>query len=60
MGGFFWGGILVCRGLENITYGNPLVVFVDSWLREEFRVVDLCVPVTDEMEMSLPIYFYFR
>ncbi|KAL7554211.1 hypothetical protein ACHAWF_017633 [Thalassiosira exigua] len=52
--------IAVCRDSDELGYGNKKVVFVDTWPREEFRVVDLSVPITEAMEEELPVYWYYR
>ena len=53
------GRIPVCHESNEISYGNLLVVFVNSWPHEDFHAIDLCIPMTDKMEMSLPTHFCF-
>ena len=54
------GAVPVCRDSDEIAYGNRYVVFIDNWHREQFRVVDLNVPATAEMETKLPLFWYYR
>ena len=53
-------GVPVCRDADLIAYGHSTVVFVDNWSREEYRVVNMEVPATDEMRESLPLYRYYQ
>jgi hypothetical protein len=53
-------GIPVCRDSDEIAYGNRLVIFIDNWAKEEYRIVNLDVPVTDAMRTVLPIFYYYR
>ena len=50
------GAVPVCRDSDEIAYGNRYVVFIDNWHREQFRVVDLNIPATVEMETKLPCF----
>ena len=52
--------VVVCRDSDLIAYGNKLVVLVDNWAREEYRVVDLSIPATDEMKRTHPLYWYYH
>ena len=45
---------------DKVTYGNRLVVIVDSWLREEYHIIDLDSPVTEQTRNSLPLSYYFQ
>jgi len=54
------GGIPVCNDSDELAYGNRLVVIVDNWGREEYRLVDLDASVTEETKSSLPLFYYFR
>ena len=50
------GAVPACCDSDEIAYGNRYVVFIDNWHREQFRVVNLNVPVTTEMETKLPLF----
>ena len=51
-------GIPVYRDFNEIAYGNRLVIFVDNWAREEYRIMNLDVPVTNAMKTAPPIFYY--
>ena len=50
----------MCRDSDEVAYGNRLVVVVDSWPKEEYRVIDLDTPLSDSTRARLPLYFYFH
>ena len=46
------GSVAVCRDSDLVAYGNRLTVIVDCWPKEEFRVIDLDAPITEETRTS--------
>ena len=54
------GGIPVCRDSDLIAFGNLMVAIVDLWPREQYRLIDMRTPVTEEMKVKLPLYYYFH
>ncbi|KAL7552027.1 hypothetical protein ACHAWF_017125 [Thalassiosira exigua] len=54
------GTVAVCRDADLIAYGHKIVVIVDSYSNEEYRVIDMEAPVDAEMKDTLPLYFYYR
>ena len=54
------GGIPVCRDSDDIAFGNFTVVIVDSWPKEQYRLVDLRTPLAEGMKDTLPVYHYFH
>ena len=52
--------IPVCRDSDLLGYGNKEVVIVDSYFKEEARVFDMTVPVTDEIKEKYPLYVYYH
>ena len=54
------GGIPVCRDSDDIAFGNFTVVIVDSWPKEQYRLVDLRTPIAEGMKDTLPVYYYFH
>ena len=54
------GGIPVCRDSDDIAFGNYTVVIVDSWPKEQYRLVDLRTPLAEGMKDTLPVYHYFH
>ena len=54
------GSIPVCNDSDEVAYGNKYVVIVDNWGREQYRVIDLNAPVTEEMKSRLPLFYYYR
>jgi hypothetical protein len=52
--------IVLCRDSDEIAYGNKFVIIVDSYTKEEYRVIDLHCPLTDEVKEKYPLYTYYR
>ena len=52
--------VVVCRDSDEIAYGNRIVVIVDSWPKEEYRVIDMDAPVDERTRARLPLFFYFN
>ena len=54
------GTVAVCRDSDEVAYGNRLTVIVDSWPKEQYRVIDLDAPVSNETRVKHPLFFYYR
>ena len=52
--------IVLCRDADELAYGCDYVVFVDSFAKEEYRVVDMNTPVTDSMKDERPLYYRYH
>ena len=52
--------IVLCRDSDEIAYGNKFVVIVDSYTKEEYRLIDLLHPLTDEIKDKYPLYNYYH
>ena len=50
--------VVVCRDSDEIAYGNRTVAIVDSWPREEYRVIDITTPVNDQTRARLPLFLF--
>ena len=50
----------MCRDSDDIAFGNFAVVIVDSWPKEQYRLVDLRTPIAEGMKDTLPVYYYFH
>ena len=53
------GAIAVSRDSDLIAYGNRTVVLIDNYAREEFRIVDLDVPLTEDIRGKYPLYPHY-
>ena len=51
--------VAVCRDLDQTAYGNRTVVIVDSWIKEEYRVIDMDTPINDRTRARFPLFIYF-
>ena len=54
------GGIPVCCGSDEVAYGNKVVVIVDDFAREKYRVINLDLAVFEKMKNSLPLFYYYH
>ncbi|KAL7541138.1 hypothetical protein ACHAWF_006863, partial [Thalassiosira exigua] len=54
------GTVALSRDGDLIAYGHKQVVIVDSYVAEEYRVIDMETPVEGEMKETLPLYFYYH
>ena len=52
--------IPVCRDSDLLAYGNKKVIIMDSYFKQEARVFDMTVPVTEEIEEQYPLYAYLH
>eukprot|EP00573_Skeletonema_grethae_P007592 CAMPEP_0201711044 /NCGR_PEP_ID=MMETSP0578-20130828/58939_1 /ASSEMBLY_ACC=CAM_ASM_000663 /TAXON_ID=267565 /ORGANISM="Skeletonema grethea, Strain CCMP 1804" /LENGTH=253 /DNA_ID=CAMNT_0048200093 /DNA_START=2547 /DNA_END=3308 /DNA_ORIENTATION=- len=52
--------ILVCRDSDGVAYGHKYVVIVDSWSKEEYRVIDMTTPVTEDIAKNYPLYAAYK
>ena len=52
--------IPVCRDSDLLAYGNKKVIIMDSYFKQEARVFDMTVPVTEEIEEQYPLYTYLH
>ena len=48
--------IVLCRDSDEIAYGNKFVVIIDSYTKEEYRLIDLLHPLTDEIKEKTNTY----
>ena len=53
-------GIPVCCDLNEVAYGNKVVVIVDNWAREKYRVINLDSAVLEKMKNSLLLFYYYH
>ena len=49
----------VCRDSDLLAYNNHLVVIVDSYSKETYRVIDLCRELTEEVKGKYPLYAHY-
>ena len=52
--------IAMGRDSDLIGYGHRLVVMIDSYHAEKFRIIDLTVPVDECTKDELPLYYYYN
>jgi hypothetical protein len=52
--------VAVCRDSDLIAYGLPFVVIVDDYAKEEFRVIDMTIPLSLEIKEKYPLYWYYK
>mmetsp|Transcript_9285 Transcript_9285/g.13933 ORF Transcript_9285/g.13933 Transcript_9285/m.13933 type:complete len:185 (+) Transcript_9285:1-555(+) len=52
--------IAICRDSDLIAYGHQVVVIVDSYIKEQFRVIDMNTPITPQTKDDLPLYYYYK
>ena len=52
--------IPVCRDSDLIAYDNKIVVIVDSYIKETFRIINMNVPITDDIRRDYPLYVYYK
>ena len=50
----------MCRDSDDIAFGNFTVVIVDSWPKEQYRLINLRTPLAEGMKDTLPMYYYFH
>ena len=48
------------RDGDLIAYGHDVVVMVDSYVKEEYRIIDMNTPVTEQTKDELPLYYYYK
>ena len=53
-------GIPVCCDLNEVAYGNKVVVIVDAWEQEKYRVINLDSAVLEKMKNSLLLFYYYH
>ena len=52
--------VVLCRDSDEIAYGNKLVVLIDHYAKEEYRVIDMELSLTEDVEEKYPLYYYYR
>lgn len=52
--------IAMGRDSDLIGYGHRLVVMIDSYHAEKFRIIDLTAPVDECTKDELPLYYYYN
>lgn len=52
--------IVLRRDSDEVAYGNEFVVIVDSYAKEEYRIIDLSTHLTDEVMERYPLYYFYR
>ncbi|KAL7534009.1 LOW QUALITY PROTEIN: hypothetical protein ACHAWF_004689 [Thalassiosira exigua] len=52
--------VAVTRDGDLIAYDHELVVIVDSYAAKDYRVVDIQMPVEEEMKKTLLFYYYYH
>ena len=52
--------IPVCRDSDLIAYDNKIVVIVDSYIKETFRIINMNVTITDDIRRDYPLYVYYN
>lgn len=52
--------IVLTRDGDIVAYDNPITVIVDSYPKEEYRVIDMTAPITPKTKEELPLYYYYK
>jgi 5'-3' exonuclease len=52
--------IAVTRDSDLIAYGSRQLLIVDSYNKQEWRFIDMTVPLTDEIKGKYPLYAHYK
>jgi|SaaInl74LU_5_DNA_1037368.scaffolds.fasta_scaffold16525_2 hypothetical protein len=47
------------RDGDLIAFGNTVVVMIDSYHGEEYRIIDMTTPITEHTKEEMPLYYYY-
>ena len=52
--------IVACRDGDAVAYGHKQIIIVDSWHKEQWRMINMETELTEEIATKYPLYKYYR